>query len=173
MPTLETKQQNEKEYSLKLKETPEHTAACFDLQQVLQCPYGNISQFYYSRKAAVYNLSIYCLGSGLGTCYMWCQTTAGRGACEVASCIFHFIQEKIEQGAKHLFLTLDNCGGQNRNKFVASMYVLCPAQKVTETGTSDQNFTITHCFLEKGLLNLLKKQQEYTPEQYFAIAGSA
>ena len=39
---------------LRAQESPEHAAACFDLQQVLQCPYGNISPFYYSRKITVY-----------------------------------------------------------------------------------------------------------------------
>ena len=97
MLTLETKQQHKKENSLKLQETPEHAAACFGLQQVLQCPYGNISPFYYSGKAAVYNLSIYCLGSGQGTCYMWGQTTAGRGPVKLQAVFFTSYRKKMNK----------------------------------------------------------------------------
>ena len=54
----------------------------FDLQKVLNGRYGENGLFYYSRKLAVYSLTITDLATKDGYCYTWDQTTAKRGADE-------------------------------------------------------------------------------------------
>ena len=61
---------------MRAKSEPEIIAACFDLQQVLNCPHGEISSFYYHRKLSVYNLTVYNMGNGFGSCYLWSEVIA-------------------------------------------------------------------------------------------------
>lgn len=49
-------------------------AACFDLQAILVAPDGEVSSFYYKRRIATYNLTIYNMKNGEGTCYVWDET---------------------------------------------------------------------------------------------------
>jgi len=76
------------------------TAACFDLEKVLNCPYGEVSRFYYHRKLSVYNFTVYNLGTGDGSCYVWPEVVAQRGANEIASCLMDYIQLRAAQGTK-------------------------------------------------------------------------
>jgi hypothetical protein len=76
------------ELKMKAEESETFYAGCFDLQQVLQCPYGRNNLFYYKRKLDVYNLSVYSLGDGDAHCYLWDEMQANRGANEVGSCLF-------------------------------------------------------------------------------------
>ena len=50
-----------------------------DLQAVLQAPCGLVSQLYYKRKLSVYNFTVYSLGDGKGTCFIWDETEGGGG----------------------------------------------------------------------------------------------
>jgi len=162
----------------KAKTDSQFAAACFDLQQVLQCPFGDVNLFYYKRKLSVYNLSIYGLGDGRGLCYMWDETTAARGSCEISSCVMDYLKKCSEEGKERMSLYSDNCGGQNRNRYVVVMY----SYIVQSTAISN----ITHTFLEKGhtqnendsihaVIENEKKHTEfvYTPAQYYALARCA
>ena len=102
-----------------LAEKNPQTRAClaFDLRQVLNVPYGENGLFYYSRKLAVYNLTVTDLATKDGYCYTWDQTTAKRGANEMGSCIFSHVKDNLKD---HEFVTLfsDNCSGQNKNRYI-------------------------------------------------------
>lgn len=163
---------------MRAKSEPEIIAACFDLQQVLNCPHGEISSFYYHRKLSVYNLTVYNMGNGFGSCYLWSEVIACRGANEVASCLFRFITEHASQGGKIFELFSDNCGGQNRNRFVATLYWFL-------VGSIDAIESVTHSFLEVGhtqnendsihsaIERAARKAKIYTPEQWSAVARTA
>ena len=43
----------------------------FDMEAVLSTPCSLVSRLHYKSKLNSYNLSVYSLGSGQGTCYMW------------------------------------------------------------------------------------------------------
>lgn len=116
-------------------------AAVFDFEKVLNCPHGNVSTFYYKRKLSCFNFTIFDMGKKKAVCFMWDETVAKRGANEVASCLLKFIETKVEQGAKDIRFWSDNCAGQNRNRFVFSLYVYA-AKKY--------KIRITHRFLQKG-----------------------
>lgn len=60
----------------------------FDLQSVLSTPKGATGPFFYVRKFAIYNLTIYNLGDSSVQCYMWDETEGRRSSIEIASCIF-------------------------------------------------------------------------------------
>ena len=115
-------------------------AACFDLQQVLNCPHGEISSYYYHRKLSVYNLTVYNIGNASANCYMWPEVIASRGANAIASCLLSFITEQASLGRKIFELLSDNCSGQNRNRIVATLYWLL-------VGRVNVVKCVTHSFL--------------------------
>lgn len=89
----------------------------FDLQSVLPTPCGEVSNFYYVRKFATYNLTMYDLATAEGYCYMWHETQGARGADEIASIIYRHINQ-LPDTVKKVILYSDCCGGQNRNRYV-------------------------------------------------------
>ena len=72
---------------------PSTAASCFDLQKVLQCPHGEASSFYYKRKLAVYNLTFYDMVTQDVECFMWPEHVSSRGANQIASCLWHYIEK--------------------------------------------------------------------------------
>ncbi|CAG4936711.1 unnamed protein product [Colias eurytheme] len=113
----------------------------YDFQKIHGIPHGQASILYYKRKLSVFNLTFYSLGQKEGTCYVWDETVAKKGATEVASCVYKYISEHRQKGILNFNFISDNCGGQNRNRIVFLAYLLAA-----------RNFkvTITHTFLERG-----------------------
>jgi hypothetical protein len=60
---------------------------------------------------------------------------------EIATCIFDFIKSNAAKGIKHFNFWSDNCGGQNKNKFMMAMMIY---------GSKILSVNIRHSFLEKG-----------------------
>ena len=63
-------------------------AATFDLQAVLKTPCSIVGELHYKRNISCYNISIYFLGDQKGVCYLWDETRAQRGACEIKTAIY-------------------------------------------------------------------------------------
>ena len=114
----------------------------FDLEAVLSTPCSLVSQAYYKRKLSCYNLSIYSLGDQKGTCYLWNESEGERGSCEIATCLYKYINS-LPPYVRNVTLFSDNCMGQNRNKYVASAllytvtrsnYVSVIDKKILEAG---------------------------------------
>lgn len=97
--------------------------ACFDFQKILNCPHGNVGLFYYKRKLSVHDFTVFDLARQEGYCYMWPEINCSHGACEVASCLSKFIENKVKNGATEFMFWSDNCAGQNRNRIVFSFYI--------------------------------------------------
>lgn len=144
-------------------------AAVFDFQKVLSCPHGQVSLFYYKRKLSCLNFTIFDMAKKKARCYIWDETVAKRGANEVGSCLLDFIEQSTRDGVEEFRFWSDNCGGQNRNRFVFFLYTYC-AKKF--------KISIRHRFLEKGhtqnegdsvhalIEREAKKKTIYTPEEW-------
>lgn len=96
--------------------------ACFGVEKTLTTPRFNASMAYYTRKLNIYNFTVYELASHQGTCHVWNETIGGKGANEISSCLWRFIEQKVNGGVKDFRFYSDNCGAQNRNKMLYSMY---------------------------------------------------
>lgn len=174
-----------KEKSREIKEYDKNAAidsngsivsAVYDFQKILNTPTANVSVFYYSRKFSTYNFTIYDLATRDGICYVWDETIAKKGADEVCSCLLKFILAKVAAGATEFRFFSDNCGGQNRNRFVFGFYAFC-ANKF--------KIKITHTFLEKGhtqnegdsihatIERASKNQLVFVPSQWYSIMRGA
>lgn len=92
----------------------------FDLQAVLYAPCSNISSFFYSRKLSSYNLTIYDQNTKHGECFFWEETEGKRGSDEIGTVLYKHLLSLPEE-IKHVIYYSDTCGGQNRNRFVASI----------------------------------------------------
>ena len=97
------------------------SAAVFDLQEVLQCPTSGESSLYHKRKLNVYNLTVYGYRNGQGHCNIWSEVDAMRGSNEIASYVFSYLNELINQQVKDVILFSDSCGEQKRNKKILSV----------------------------------------------------
>jgi hypothetical protein len=97
-------------------------AACFDLQKVLITPQSEVSTFYYKTKFATYKFTVYDMRCHEGYCYVWNEEIAKRGSNKTGSCVLHFLKTQNEKGIQKVFVYSDNCGGQNRNRFIFSMF---------------------------------------------------
>ena len=115
-----------KEMKMKAKETECVVTAAFDMQKVLLLPHGETSSFYYSRRLRVTNLSITELDSMVTRCYIWDESQAKKGSCEVSSIVFKFLKEMHLAGKKVIHFFSDRCGGQNNNRMVLVMLSLAP-----------------------------------------------
>lgn len=58
----------------------------YDLQAVLSSPRAEESSFYYSRKFATYNLTLYDLATEAGFCYLWHETVNEEQTKLLVSC---------------------------------------------------------------------------------------
>lgn len=116
--------------------------AVFDLQKVLTTPQGDVGSFYYKRKFATYNFTVYDIGKKQAYCYMWCESDGKRGSNEIGTCLLKFIKlMKENHGINEFSFYSDNCAGQNRNRFIYSMW---------EYAAFIHKVNIRHTFLEKG-----------------------
>lgn len=96
--------------------------ASFDLQKVLNTPCGNSVLLYYSRKYAVYNLTVYESKTKKGFCNLWGECDAQRGANEVGTVLYKWLCKVAEdQKPRHIVMYCDCCAGQNRNRFIVAM----------------------------------------------------
>ena len=97
------------------------------------------SCLYYKRRLNTYNFTIFDLSTHAGHCYVWNETIASRGACEIASCLFSYVSKT---GNKNLIMYSDNCCAQNKNRYFVIILWYC-LQKF-------KMVSITQKYLEKG-----------------------
>uniref|UniRef100_A0A6P7H5S2 Uncharacterized protein LOC114346528 n=1 Tax=Diabrotica virgifera virgifera TaxID=50390 RepID=A0A6P7H5S2_DIAVI len=151
-------------------------AAVFDLEQILPVPKCNIGLTYYKLKLSTYNFTVYNMADGEGYCYMWYESIGKRGCSEIGSCLINFINHKVDRGTKQFSFYSDNCAGQNRNKFLFTMYSFL-AQK--------HNIVIKHTFLEKGhtqtegdsMHSVIERASKhipiFSPDQWYTLVRTA
>lgn len=113
----------------------------FDLQKVLPLPKSEVSVFFYKSKLSFYNLSCFDLVEQKGTCHLWHEGVAKRGANEISSCILQYVGEAAAKGYKTVLSFSDSCGGQNKNRFFFAMMLFASAK---------YNIVFQHIFLEPG-----------------------
>lgn len=172
---------------------------CYDVQAIMQSPNGDTSSFFYKSKLNSLNFTMTelnklkegdktgddCKSYGDVHCYFWDETQGKRGAVEIGSCILDYLKMVSEKaGDREINVTFysDNCCGQNKNKYVAALYMYAV--------TNLKNLkTITHKYLIKGhtqneadnVHSLIQKQIDkdlksgpiYTPVQYMAAIQRA
>ena len=68
------------------------TYCCFDLQQVLECPFTKVGDVFYKRTLSCYNFVVN--DNYTGYCYFWSQDEGNRGVNEIATNLISFAIQK-------------------------------------------------------------------------------
>ena len=119
-----------------------YAAFSFDLQKVFSLPNLTVGEAFYCRQLSTYNLGIHSLTTGRVTMNVWHEGIASRGADEISSCLLLYCEQLAAAGVKTLSAYSDSCGGQNRNRKVAAMWLyICQKYNFDE---------ITHRFMVSG-----------------------
>ncbi|XP_055705258.1 uncharacterized protein LOC129803000 [Phlebotomus papatasi] len=155
---------------------PETLVACFDFQKFITIPSAPTSTLYYSRKLNVFNFTLFDVAKKLGKCYVWDESISGRGAEEVASCLFEYMRQEIEKGTKHFIFWTDNCPAQNKNKCLAAFYGwMCKTFKIDithrylERGHTQNEADSVHALIERKT----KNQTIFVPNQWYSLIRNA
>jgi hypothetical protein len=148
----------------------------FDLQAVLTTPCSLVGELYYKRKLCVYNLSTYSLKDGNTTCYVWEETQAKRGSCEIATCLLKQTTATCtsKPHVKEITYYSDTCGGQNRNQFVAASLHYSLTQNKTLEVINHKFFERGHSQMENDSVHAAietakKKTQVFVPSQWHTV----
>lgn len=148
----------------------------FDLQKILYCPKGEIAEFYYKRKLSSFNSTLFDCTVKQGYCYVWDLTIGKKGADEVATFLYDYIKTMVEKGINDFRLYSDSCTGQNKNRFLFSMYYFAAMKfkiKITHRwlvkGHTQMECDNVHARIEKKT----KKLDIYTPSQWYGSIRTA
>lgn len=93
--------------------------SCFDMQAIMPVPKGDVSIFYYKSRLSTMNFTVTELKSDETFCYVWHEGEGGKGATEVGSCLYKYLEEqslKRDNENLEFILYSDNCGAQQKNR---------------------------------------------------------
>lgn len=150
----------------------------FDLQKVLSTPHGDNMLLGYSRKLAVYNLTLYESGTGSVKCFLWDETFAKRGSNEISTGLYDAIRKEDRAGTERLTLVCDSCPGQNKNRTVLFMMYHAMLRAVG-TKTLGLLFLIPgHTYMpvdsaHSTIENSVRNAVIYAPSQWKTVIGLA
>lgn len=158
----------------------------YDLQAVQQLPRGDVSVFYYKSKLNCLNFTITDLKTKKTECYFWHEGIGNRGADEIGSCVFRYIEMIMasysEDSKVNLIFYSDNCCGQNKNQFIIALYLYCVMKfknlnsithKFLICGHTQNEGDAVHSVIEKNIKRNLKSGPIYVPSQYVQIIKTA
>lgn len=149
----------------------------YDLQAVLPTPSGEVSSFYYKRRLATYNFTIFESNSNEGHCFIWNESVGNRGAIEIGSCIIKFMEKFVTDERTMLTFYSDNCNGQNKNRYIYTVYMYIVmflnvseiTHKFLTTGHTQMPVDSMHSTIEKQKKRALKSGPVYIPAQWVSI----
>lgn len=114
-------------YALLQEDEPGCIIISFDCQKNLPLPKIPDQETYYRRQLYLYNFTV-VVGNSKSkltpdNCfsYVWTEDTNKKGSNEVASCVFHRLQNLDLTNINKIKLFADACGGQNKNKTMLAM----------------------------------------------------
>lgn len=94
---------------------------CFDLENVLTCPKGDVKNFFYKSKLNVYNMTAHFSVNRKIYCAIWSEATRGRSGNDIASSVYKILRKVVEDHPllEELILWSDSCVPQNRNSIMS------------------------------------------------------
>lgn len=118
-------------------------------------------------------------------CYFWDETQGQRGANEIGSCVLDYLEvlnAKHEGKAIHVTFYSDNCCGQNKNKYIISLYsyavykfqnIHSITHKYLIKGHTQNEGESVHSLIEKEIQKRKKSGPVYAPSQYAMLIANS
>nr|CAH7755077.1 unnamed protein product [Callosobruchus chinensis] len=130
---------------------------------VLLCPKGHTSSFFYVSNLNVFNFTVYDIKTNSVVCYVWNEAQGHRGANEIGTCVLNYLNVLNDSFANEtdVIFYSDNCAGQQKNKFMLSMYAYA---------NEGDN---AHSLIERSVKRHLKSGPICIPEQYITLIRTA
>ncbi|KAL4718653.1 hypothetical protein ACJJTC_013382 [Scirpophaga incertulas] len=156
--------------------------AIYDLQAQLPVPIGNSSAFYYKSKLNCYNFTITNIKTDSTTCYFWHEGLGCKGSTEIGTCVYRFLEKVSEEHPNSdVIFYSDNCCGQQKNRYVFSMYhyavenfaINSVCHKFLISGHSQNEGDNAHSLIEKSIKRAKKSGPIYVPDQYVNLIRNA
>jgi len=91
----------------------------FDYQQNLPLPVSSSGEVFYKIQLWVYNFCIHVGSSKKSYFYVYDETVGAKRQNEVASLIFHFLNNYLRPEVTEIHIFSDNCASQNKNYTLA------------------------------------------------------
>ncbi|XP_045455137.1 uncharacterized protein LOC123666182 [Melitaea cinxia] len=174
----------EKSKDIKICKEPDSNTlvAIYDLQAVMPVPLGESSAFFYKSKLNCLNFTVTDVKSKSTDCYFWHEGLGNRGAVEIGTCIFKFLEKiALESPSMDIVFYSDNCCGQQKNRFIFSMYAYAvktlPIKSITHKflvrGHTQNEGDNAHSIIERAIKSAKKSGPIYVPDQYVQIIRNA
>lgn len=147
-----------------------------DLEQVMFVPTLVHSDMFYLSQLSCYNFGVHVGDTNNAFMNTWHEGFSGRGANEIASCLLHLLNSGITH-KKNLVIWCDNCGGQNKNKFILFVLVFLVANGLFDS--IEQRFLVSgHSFMpcdrDFGLIEKRKRNMKaFIPKDLIPVIESA
>ena len=167
------------------KSDPTVAMITFDLEQTLPTPSISTNIVFYKRQLWTYNLGIHEGESGRACMHMWHEGVAGRGSCEIGSCILRHLEEMFKNGRMKpetttLITYSDSCGGQNRNIYLVLLWLHIVSCMYLPIRVVEQKFMISgHSYLPNdrdfGSIECAKRRHQsiYIPDEWYSLVEHA
>ncbi len=93
-----------------------------DYMQNLYPPFIPVQEMFYNHKLSVYSFGVHNLKMGEVLFYMYNESATKKGANEVCSFLYDYIQKNVPSHIRKLYIFFDNCEGQNKNTIVLKLW---------------------------------------------------
>lgn len=105
---------------------------------------------------------------------MWDESNGHRDVNELGSCVLLFMKKYLERGITDIIFYSDNCCGQQKNKFMISLYLYAVnflniksvTHKYLIRGHTQNEGDSDHSLIERNMKRLKKSGPIFLPETF-------
>lgn len=151
---------------------------CFDFMQNLPLPCMPVQEMFYLRKLWHYVFCVHSLGDNKSTMFTYHEGVANKGANEVCTLLYHYINNSVDPQVKTLYVFSDACPGQNRNHTLVRLFLsLTITRRFNEVHVffPIRGHSFLPCDRNFGVIKRVIKRHDriYTPDQYNTMISTA